>query len=217
VAAAGDTGTTIEPYNYPDCDPEVLIVGGTAAAVNSSTGARSSEVAWSLDKTGHGGGGGWSTNSGTFNASPTYQKSVRKLAPAGVTQRLFPDVALHAAGSDAKTLAYYFFFEGAKATADGTSASSPLFAAGLATMEGRLFQYSGTTPSGGRWRLGRLQDLIYAQNGRGDVWYDIISGNIGILPDKKTAAAAARGWDFATGWGAINFDGLFKSFFAGRM
>ena len=216
LAASGDTGTKIEPYNYPDCDPEVLIVGGTAATVNSTTGARAAEVAWSLDSTGHGGGGGWSTNTAAFNTSPAYQKAIRKLAPAGVTQRLFPDVALHAAGADSKTFAYYFFFKGGKVSADGTSASSPLFAAGLATVEQRLFQYSGTTPAGGRWRLGRLQDLIYAQNGRGDIWYDITSGNIGTLQDGKTPGTATRGWDFATGWGSVSFDGLFRSFSTGR-
>src|SRR5205085_2708568 len=51
MAASGDSGTTLEPYSYPDYDPEVLMVGGTIATVDAN-GNRSSEVGWS----GSGGG-----------------------------------------------------------------------------------------------------------------------------------------------------------------
>src|SRR5206468_692654 len=55
MAASGDSGTSLEPYSYPDYDPEVLMVGGTIASFDSS-GNRTGEVGWS------GSGGGWSTN-----------------------------------------------------------------------------------------------------------------------------------------------------------
>ncbi|HWA83091.1 MAG TPA: hypothetical protein VG820_06660, partial [Fimbriimonadaceae bacterium] len=59
-------------------------------------------------------------------------------------------------------------------------------------------------------RLGRMQDVIYAQNGRSDVWYDITSGGNGTLPDGSSSTCHA-GWDFVTGWGAPNFDALYNS------
>jgi subtilase family serine protease len=54
MAASGDSGTILGQYSYPDCEPEVLLVGGTMAAVDDASGRRWSEVAWP------GSGGGWS-------------------------------------------------------------------------------------------------------------------------------------------------------------
>ena len=205
MAASGDTGTTIEPYSYPNYDPEVLMVGGTIASVNSS-GNRTSEIGWS------GSGGGWATDAVaaavSFNKLPAYQKGTG--VPTNVNKRLGPDIALHAAGTSGG--AYQFYFQGALSGAyAGTSFSSPVFAGGLATAEQALIAAGGLPADGsGHRRFGRIQDLIYSQNGRADVWFDVLTGSSGTLPD-GSEATAHQGWDFVTGWGAINFDAFVNS------
>lgn len=195
LAASGDSGTSLEPYAYPDYEPEVLQVGGTIATATASN-TRSTEVGWS------GSGGGYSTNTASFNVLPTWQKGTG--VPTNLNKRLVPDVALNAAGNSSG--AYPFYLNGSLTTSyNGTSFASPVLAGLLGVAEQRLIalNYFGS----GVKRLGRLQDLIYSQNGRSDVWYDITSGSNGNLPN-GTASTAHAGWDSVTGWGAINIDGF---------
>ncbi len=196
MAASGDSGTTIEPFSYPNYEPEVLMVGGTTATVNGS-GTRTTEVGWS------GSGGGWSTKVFPFNVLPSWQKG--KGVPTTINFRLSPDVSLHASGVSSG--AYQFFLAGAlKSGYIGTSFACPVFAGGLATAEQNIIANGGMpADSKGNRRLGRVQNLIYGQNGRSDVWFDITSGSSGTLPDSTTAVAGPN-WDFVTGWGVINFD-----------
>lgn len=200
MAASGDSGTTIEPYSYPNYDPEVLMVGGTVATV-TSTGTRSSEVGWS------GSGGGWSTNTASFNTRPSWQTG--NGVPTTINFRMSPDVALHAGGSAG---AYQFYFNGALTSAyTGTSFACPVFAGALAIAEQKIIANGGLPANGaGKRRFGRIQDLFYSQNGRSDVWFDVTSGANGNLPN-GTASSAKVGWDFVTGWGAINFDAFVAS------
>jgi subtilase family serine protease len=200
MAASGDSGTTLEPYSYPDYDPEVLMVGGSIATVNASN-QRTSEVGWSLSG-GQGGGGGWSTNTASFNVLPSWQHGTG--VPTTINKRLVPDVALNAAGSGSG--AYYFYLNGSLASGYvGTSFASPVFAGGLGVAEQNIIAQGGLPANGaGKRRFGRIQDLIYSQNGRSDVWFDITSGNNGTLPN-GSASNAGAGWDFVTGFGAINF------------
>src|SRR5207237_3394095 len=86
MAASGDSGTTLEPYSYPDYDPEVLMVGGTIASVDGS-GNRTGEVGWNS------GGGGWSNNTATFNTRPSWQAG--NGVPTNVNHRLSPDIAFN--------------------------------------------------------------------------------------------------------------------------
>ncbi len=199
MAASGDSGATLEPYSYPDYDPEVMMVGGTIASVDGS-GVRTSEVAWNLSN-GQGGGGGWSNNGATFNILPSWQHGTN--VPTTINHRLVPDVALHAGGAGA----YTFYFNGALTSGYvGTSFASPVFAGSLAVVEQELIARGGLPPNAaGKQRYGRLQDLLYAQNGRSDVWFDVTSGSIGTLPNGSQANAGPA-WDFATGWGAIDFN-----------
>lgn len=194
MAATGDSGTNIEPYSYPDWEPEVLAIGGTVATTDSS-GNRTSEVAWSS------GGGGWSTNAATFNVLPSWQ--VGNGVPTTNNHRLVPDVAFHAGGNGA----YQFFLNGSLTSAYvGTSFASPATAGQLAVAEQQIIANGGLPAnSSGKRRFGRIQDLIYSQNGRSDVYFDITSGSNGTLPDGTTSSAHA-GWDYATGWGPINWN-----------
>ncbi len=192
LAASGDSGTKLEPYSYPNFEPEVLQVGGTIATVDGS-GNRTSESGWS------GSGGGYSTNTAAFNTLPSWQKG--NGVPTNINKRLCPDVALNAAGSNG---AYPFYYKGSLSNGYiGTSFASPVLAGMLGVAEQKLdaLGYFKT----GKKRLGRLQDAIYAQNGRSDVWNDILTGANGNLPN-GTASSAHAGWDTVTGWGAMNID-----------
>jgi subtilase family serine protease len=193
MAATGDSGTSIEPYSYPNYEPEVLMVGGTVATTDAS-GNRTSEVGWS------GSGGGWSTNTATFNTLPSWLHGTG--VPTNVNHRIFPDVAFHASSS---TGAYSFYLNGTLTSGYvGTSFASPVFAGALGIAEQKIISQGGLPPNGaGKQRFGRIQDLIYSQNGRSDVWFDITSGSNGKLPDRTTSSAHA-GWDYVTGWGPMN-------------
>jgi subtilase family serine protease len=223
--ASGDSGTSFGVFDYPDYDPDVLLVGGTVADTDVS-GNRNSEVAWSLSG-GWGGGGGWCTstaaNAAVFNVRPSWQVGTGIPSAGVVNKRLVPDVALHASGAPgATTAAYVIYINGVANGLLGTSASSPFFAGGLANVEHRLYSTGGRGANTNKGRLGRIADRIYAQNGRPDIWFDVTSGNIGNLPASGggalngTPANATAGWDFATGWGAINFNTFYKSFFEAR-
>ncbi len=191
MCASGDYGTNLQGYDYPNDDPEVLMVGGTVASYDS-LGNRLTETFWS------GSGGGWVTDALSFNARPAYQRGTG--VPTNVNYRMFPDVSLNG-GSP-----YYFVFNGAvQGGYMGTSFSSPTFAGSLADAEQSIIAQGGLPADGlGHRRFGRIQDLIYAQNGRSDVWYDITSGSNGTLPNGLPSNAGV-GWDTVSGWGAINF------------
>lgn len=199
MIASGDFGTSLEPFSYPNYEPEVLIVGGTIATTDS-TGNRQSEVGWA------GSGGGWVTKGVAFNTLPAFQ--VGNGVPTNINYRLGPDVSLHAASD---TGAYNFIYGGSVSAGDGTSFSSPTFASNLAAVEHQLI-IEGKLPllPSGKRRLGRIQDVIYKQNGRSDVWTDIVSGNNGTLPDGSSSNATIA-WDFVTGFGVPNFDAFEKS------
>ncbi|AIE84268.1 S53 family peptidase [Fimbriimonas ginsengisoli] len=196
MAATGDFGTDLEPFSYPNYEPEVLQVGGTIASIDSN-GKRTNEVGWS------GSGGGWSTNSASFNKLPSWQKGTG--VPTSINFRLNPDISFNAAGNN--TGAYQFVFEGQmNSDFSGTSFASPMFAGLLATAQEKMIA-TGALPAGpnGKHRLGRMQDAIYAQNGRSGVWFDVKSGSNGTLPNGATSSATT-GWDFVTGFGVMDVD-----------
>ena len=206
MAAAGDDQSTEEQqYWYPVCEPEVLIVGGTSATVDSA-GDRQSEVVWQS------GSGGWSTIGLPFNTRPSWQKG--KGGPTVYNFRLNPDVAGHASGAPNSIQgAYYFFLNGSlNGGYIGTSFASPIFAGGLAIAEQQLIALNKVIKDkNGHYRLGRLQDLIYRQNGDPSVWYDIKKGSIGTLPNGDPSNASL-GWDTCTGWGAVNWEGFVNAY-----
>lgn len=202
--ASGDSGTTLTPYSYPDYDPEVLMVGGSIADVNSTTGARNTETGWS------GSGGGWVYNTLSWNVLPSWQHG--NGVPTTINRRLVPDIALHAAGSNRNAGAYYIYYNGALYSFLGTSCASPLFAGSMGVVEQRLV-------SGGKAaRQGRLQDFLYSKNGAAPIFFDVTSGSNGKLPKNAnsntlngTTSSAKAGWDYVTGWGSINFDALYDA------
>ncbi len=196
--ASGDSGTTIDPFGYPTCDPEVLAVGGTVANVNSATGVRVTEANWT------GGGGGWSTKSVTYNVRPTWQTGIGVPAVnANNNRRLVPDVAFHSSGGSG---AYSFYFNNSLTSGIGTSFASPVFAGHLALVELEVINLGGLVPDvHGHRRFGRIQDLIYSQNNDPAIWFDIASGSTnGNLPGGQGASTPHAGWDTCVGWGPMN-------------
>ena len=208
-AASGDSGTDLEPFDYPDYDPEVLMVGGTDATTDGA-GNRISEPNWGPGGNQGGGGGGWcagtpGSDGSPFNARPTWQVGNGVPSASIVNKRLVPDVSEHATDWD-------IFVGGTLGGIGGTSAASPAFAGGLTVVEQKLFAVTNKA------RLGRVANKIYAQNGKNTVWFDVTTGQgIGPLPStgggslNGTPANPTVGWDFATGWGAANFNGLYNS------
>ncbi len=201
MVATGDFGTNLEPFSYPNYEPEPLMVGGTIAKTDSS-GKRLSEVGWD------GSGGGWVTGKAvTFNTLPSWQKGPG--VPTGINFRLNPDVALHAADSDG---AYYFFLGGTLTNGfDGTSFACPVFCGALGVAELQaIANGSLTADKNGKKRLGRIQDLVYGQQGRSDIYFDVTQGSNGTLPNGNTSTAT-KGWDFVTGWGPVDFNAFAAS------
>jgi hypothetical protein len=150
---------------------------------------------------------------------PSWQKGTG--VPTNLNFRLIPDVALHSAGSNDPNSdpgAYNFYYQGQLMTSygvpgfSGTSFAAPTFAGDFALVEQQLIDKNvlKITPNL-KARMGRINDLIYAQNGNSNVWYDITSGpSNGTLPN-GTTANPTKGWDFVTGWGSLDFQAFSNS------
>jgi hypothetical protein len=77
--------------------------------------------------------------------------------------------------------------------------------------------YDATTPNASRSnvRLGMIQTYLYGKGGTASIFNDITTGTgVGTIPGTTVAANPAVGWDFATGWGSINFAGLYSALVA---
>ena len=240
LAATGDNGTSAFPsrgarYAYPDIDPEVLQVGGSIATVNSTTGVRSSETPWGLSG-GVGGTGGFdpydtSAHGFTFNVAPSYQTTYISSKTSKYNYRLIPDLVSSAGGQNGLgssssnagwALVIYYnsssYPLGSTVAIDGTSIASPATAGALGALEGQFF--TGVTPNGTRSnvRFGRIQNTLYSLGTNSSVFYDITTGSsIGNLPGTTTAATPAVGWDYATGWGSLNFSGFYNYLIANHI
>lgn len=234
LAATGDSGTGNFPsrgarYGYPDIDPEVLAVGGAIDTVNSTTGVRSSSAPWGLSG-GDGGTGGFdpydtSAHGFAFNVAPSYQTTYISSKTSKYNYRLVPDLVALAGGQNGlgsnsgtgwATAIFYntgtgsSYPPGTSIAIDGTSIASPATAGALGALIGEVF--TGVTPNGTRSnvRFGRMQTYLYGIGSNSSVFYDITAGSsIGNLPGTTTAATPAVGWDYATGWGELNYGGLY--------
>lgn len=237
LAASGDSGTAefnhptsgtsaVTAFCYPDIDPEVLMVGGSIASVDSKTGTRQQESSWGLAN-GWGGTGGYDTfdtpaTGFPFNVKPAYQASIFSTQSATMNYRLVPDLASHASGQNGVPAggtgwAYLIYYNapgypvGSQVYMSGTSAASPATAGSLAMVEQRLFQTVKPNSTRSNVRLGRIQDLLYRNGKSTSLFYDITKGtSIGTIPGTTVSAVPTPGWDFATGWGALNFEGLYN-------
>jgi kumamolisin len=190
LVSSGDGGSTPGPNGYgdtsgprqvesPASDPNVTAVGGTSLLLNQSTGAVSSEGAWSL------GGGGISQ----FFARPVWQTGSG--VPSGAN-RLVPDVALVA---DPNT-GGYLVLNGLLYVVGGTSWSAPTWAGICARIN--QVRIGVAQPS-----VGLLGPKIYPLLGSSN-FRDITSGSNG----SNGFYNAGSGFDPCTGIGVPVIDNL---------
>jgi kumamolisin len=195
--SAGDGGSTPGTTGYGDntgpvqveCpanDPNVTSVGGTSLLLNSSTGAVSSEVAWSL------GGGGISKHF----ARPSWQTGSG--VPTG-TFRTVPDVALVA---DLNT-GGYLIFTGHLYTVGGTSWGAPTWAGFCAII-------NQARANIGQSEIGLLGPKIYPLNGTSS-FRDITTGSNG----PNGIYNAGSHYDLCTGLGVPSVASLVQATTAG--
>jgi kumamolisin len=214
--SSGDCGafssrvSHIAMVSFPASAPYAIAVGGTHLQVNNN-GTRRSEDAWGqvdfspvcANEWGSGGGvsqnadfhrPSWQVGTGTTNHFDGASSLVLKddlqpvVAPNGLRQ--VPDVAAAAFPNIS------IFYQGAWLPAGGTSAASPIWAAGALLVDQALMQQNKAL-------LGGVPAFYTLANHPGSrhPFTDITSGNNLFYP-------ATRGWDYATGWGSPNFNDI---------
>ncbi|MGD1030252.1 MAG: protease pro-enzyme activation domain-containing protein [Opitutaceae bacterium] len=199
--ASGDGGSNPDPNtgaydpadpivaSYPTSDPDVTGVGGTTLTL-ASTGAISTETAWSVTGNGSDGTGGAPS---AYFTRPAWQTGTG--VPAG-TFRLTPDVA----ASGDPNYGAEIILSGRVDSIGGTSWATPTWAAFCAlTNQSRALK--GMSP------IGLLNPRIYPLIGTA-AFHDITSGNNG-------AYSAGVGYDLCTGIGTPNVASLIQALSAG--
>ena len=178
---------------FPGSDPYVVSVGGTFLYVDDA-GNRTREVAWDEDPHKHPGcDNQWGSGGGL---SSVFQRPSWQQGYPGIQNtysnghRQVPDVAASA---------YYdsVYIDGEWYYSGGTSAAAPIWAAGYALVEQGLVQNTGYYVAG----PGVLYTLA-RQYGNAKPFYDVQKGNNLYYP-------ATPGWDFATGLGTPNMNGIY--------
>jgi len=223
VVAAGDAGvwgklaqqcstssgsTNFNP-NFPASSPHVTAVGATQLTATSGN----TEVSCSKDSgAAITSGGGFSE----FDARPWYQtdavsgylnNAANDLPPSNkylASNRGYPDVAAFGHNFPICYIPYdgsSSDVPGCKEREDGTSASTPLFAAMIAILNGRLIA-QGKPP------LGPINPLLYKLHKTNPaVFTDITTGNNFCTEQAccDHGFYTAKGWDPVTGLGTLNF------------
>ncbi len=191
--SSGDGGSTPDGFGgssgplqveHYASDPSVTAVGGTSLTLNSSTGLRTSESAWS------GSGGGVSIQF----ARPSWQTGAG--VPSG-TKRLVPDVCLPA---DPNTGAYVYL--GGVQQYGGTSWSAPTWA-GFCALINEARANAGKAP------LGLINPSLYPLIGTAN-FFDVTTGN-NATSSSGGKYAASTGFDEATGIGAPHVGNLMST------
>jgi len=192
-AASGDEGTGKQGFwsckkfdpTWPASSPWVTAVGGTY--LSSGT-----EIGWGSS------GGGYSSVFGRPSyqdaAAASYAKSGATFPNANLynsSGRLTPDVS--ALSTNYRTLAL-----GAYGCISGTSASTPVFAGLVATINAELGK-NGKAP------VGFINPTLYAK--RQNIGFDVTEGN-NKADGCSTGFNAAPGYDCVTGLGTPTYDAL---------
>jgi kumamolisin len=174
--------------SWPGGDPNVVSVGGTRLSVRGD-GAYESETGWEDVLSTFGGGGGVNPQ----DPRPAWQRApgVRNRYSNG--RRQLPDVAA-AADFDSGV---FVVFQGRETVVGGTSAATP-FWAGAAALISQAAEREGNGP------VGYINPLLYAvarTSARDRAFHDVTGGG-------NRFYAATPGWDYATGLGSPDVEGL---------
>lgn len=219
VAGAGN-GVAIQPVpfvGYP-CDSQyVVCVGGTVVSANGTTypsaAQRAAETSWTYS------GGG----SSHFVSEPSYQRGVKNVnlpcqsTPTGTpyapgtapTCRGVPDIGDLSGNITGD--GYFIYIDGNPSSEGGTSLSSPLMLGQWARI-----QAAAANPVQSAGGLGFANPVIYRQASDADGcttspcasaptyardFFDVTQSEFGV---GNGAYQPGPGWDYASGWGAIN-------------
>lgn len=202
LQASGDSGAFGDPQ-FPTVIntvmeaslPYVTGVGGTDLNLTSS-GAYSSETAWSYDASNRSGGGGGLSH---YFARPAWQSGPGVLNSFSNGMRQVPDVAA------ASGVPIQIYAAGSWMPVWGTSAASPLWAAGVLLMDeyySFLLHQSnigmGSANPALYWLGNEFENAAIDQPGMFYLYHDVRSGWNGF-------ESATASWDFCTGWGSVDF------------
>lgn len=201
LAAAGDSGSsdcvtdgegpTLPSVDYPGSSPWVTSVGGTRMVLRPNN-TRLAEYTWNdteFAPFGGAGGGGVSARA----TRPWWQP----IAKTGQTQRAVPDIAAHASNFPGFPIIGRGQPDVFALPVGGTSAATPLTAAGIALINERLRRL-GEPP------LGFINPWLYRMPA--GIIYDITEGNNDLFG--VGCCTAGVGYDLATGLGSPNFAGM---------
>jgi subtilase family serine protease len=197
--ASGDCGAFMDrvfgsySVSFPASDPSAVGVGGTVLQINAQ-GKRAGEVSWSDNSNTTQCTNSWGTGGGNSNffQQPGFQtgKGVQNDASRGFRQ--VPDVS-----AVALNLPLYFgdqwqTFPDGTGAGGGTSAATPIWAAGMALVNQALMHKYHV------FFAGPIAFYYVANHaGRLTPYYDVTQGtNLGFN--------TTPGWDFATGLGTPN-------------
>lgn len=200
--ASGDCGAFEDhvfgdlSVSFPATDPNVVAVGGTELSVDGNHN-RSKEVAWSdgSDRSKctnqWGSGGGLST----LFKQPDWQTGTGVDNQDSDGSRQVPDVS---------AVAYRLpiYFQGRWMAVNGTSAATPIWAAGFALANEGVLQQTNTFFYG----PGTFYQVANNSNGA-TPYYDVTQGN-------NLHFSATTGWDFATGLGTPNLPDFYNTLLA---
>jgi pseudomonalisin len=227
VAGAGN-GAAVQPVpmvSYPCDSAYVVCVGGTVVSANGTTypqsAQRASETSWTFS------GGG----SSYFIPEPGFQNGIANVdhpclsTPSGnpyppssaPTCRGVPDVADMSGNITGD--GYFIYIDGEPSSEGGTSLASPLMMGQWTRVQAAAA--AKTQKSGG---LGYANETIYRQAAGADAcsssdtapctsptysrdFFDVTQSEYGA---GNGAYSPAPGWDYASGWGALNVANFVK-------
>ncbi len=182
--------------SFPASDQSVIGVGGTVLSVNAQ-GERSSEVAWSSSSPSSPCQNSWGTGGGlsTLFNRPSWQQGLGVQNRYSDGKRQVPDIA--AAAYNIST-----YMDGLWVPIGGTSAATPIWAAGMALVNEGLIQQKGEFVYGPQLFYDVVKD-----KGSGHPYYNVTRGN-------NLYYQAGPGWNYPTGWGSPNITGFYAVVYA---
>ena len=182
--------------SFPAADPSVAGVGGTSLNANAQ-GGRVSEVAWSNSSPSNPCQNSWGTGGGlsTIFTRPSWQQGPGVQNHYSDGKRQVPDIS--AAADNIST-----YMDGQWVPVGGTSAATPIWAAGLALVNEGLIQQKGAFVYGPQIFYDVVKDA-----GRGHPYYNVTQGN-------NLYYKAGPGWSYPTGWGTPNITGFYAIVYA---
>ena len=196
--ASGDCGAFTDrtfhslSVSFPASDPWATSVGGTVLSLNGS-GNRADEVVWSNGSNPNSCKNRWGSGGGLSRVyqRPSWQSANGVNNQYSSGSREIPDIS-------AAAYALAVYFNGQWGAIGGTSAASPIWAAGQALVNEGLIKQLGKYAYSPR-----IFYLAAAKNNGRHPYYDVTRGNNLYYP-------ATSGWDYPSGLGTPNLADFYQ-------